>query len=65
MKKTVIATVGISLLGGLKRHNISFDAPIEEIVKQLYELEDHEKLCAEMSSITSLLREGIVSDPQN
>lgn len=38
---------------------------VEEILQRIYELEDHTKLCAEMSSITSLLHEGIVNDPQN
>jgi len=64
-KVNVIATVGISLLGGLKRHNISVELPDEEIVKELLRV-DHHTICAEVSSTLSFIRDQLTEEePQD
>lgn len=65
MKKTVIATVGTSLLGGIQRNGIDWNLPVEDIVKGIQHLENVSTICAEISSIQSIIREGILDEKEN
>ncbi|MBB5149082.1 putative CRISPR-associated protein [Ureibacillus thermosphaericus] len=64
-KNTIIATVGTSLLGGLNRNGIDWNLPIEQIVKKIQELENNTNICAEISSIHSMIHENILVEKEN
>lgn len=64
-KNTIISTVGVSLLGGLKRNLIDFNEPINQMINKIYSVENHHTICAETSSIHSLIKDGIVDECQN
>lgn len=65
MKKTVIATVGTSLLRGLQKKEIDWNLPAEEINQRICQLENPVDICAEISSVHSLINEGIVDIKEN
>lgn len=64
-KKTVIATVGTSLIGGLRRHQIDWALPVDEIVEQVLQIEQRQEISAETASIQSLLDKKVLTDAEN
>lgn len=61
----MIATVGTSLIGSLKRSQIDWELPAQEIASKLDKLEDPGKISAEISSILSIIDEQLLNEQQN
>lgn len=64
-KTTIIATVGVSLLGALARHGIDARLAPGEITELLRHSENPRKFAAEIASVESILEQGILAEHQH